>query len=157
MLVFLNFVVACYYSFIMTSNLDIYRSVQELIKQHGLKGASIFAADRIAKLLEQNDHEGACVWRKIRGALLDVSDIKFKDDPAMGGTLVEQEGTTSASDTSQNQTLSPDELARRAKNAEARKRRRAEYEANTTARKCLNCGEEFRSEGAHHRLCNRCK
>lgn len=70
---------------------------------------------------------------------------------------MEQENTMSASETSQNQTLSPDKLARRAKNAEVREQQRAEYEANTTARKCLNCGEEFRSEGAHHRLCNRCR
>ncbi len=63
----------------------------------------------------------------------------------------------SASDTLQSQPLSPDQLARRAKNAEARERHRIEYEKNTTARKCLNCGEEFRSEGAHHRLCNRCR
>ena len=70
---------------------------------------------------------------------------------------MEQEGTTYASDASQDHTLSSDELARRAKRAAARERCRTEYEANTTARKCLNCGEEFRSEGAHHRLCNRCK
>ncbi len=49
------------------------------------------------------------------------------------------------------------QLARQARNAEGRELRRAEYEANTTARKCLNCDEEFRSEGYHHRLCNRCR
>ena len=62
-----------------------------------------------------------------------------------------------ALDDSYNQTLSSEKLAKRAKIAEARERSRAEYEAKTTARKCLNCGEEFRSEGAHHRLCNRCR
>jgi len=70
---------------------------------------------------------------------------------------MEQEGTVSTSETSQNQTLSPDELARRAKNAEVKERRRAEYEANTTVRKCLDCGGDFRSEGVHNRLCNRCR
>ncbi len=68
-----------------------------------------------------------------------------------------QENTISASDTSQNQPLSSNKLERQAKNAEGRERRRAEYEASTTSRKCLNCGEEFRSEGSHHRLCNRCR
>ena len=38
------------------------RSANELIKERGLKGASDYAADRIA-------------------ALLDLSGIKFKDDP----------------------------------------------------------------------------
>ena len=64
----------------MTSNLDIFRTANELLKQHGLKGASSYAADRIATLTDFQDHAGVTVWRKIRAALLDVSDIKFKDD-----------------------------------------------------------------------------
>ncbi len=50
---------------------------------------------------------------------------------------MEHGNTISAPDTSQNQTLSPEKLARQAKNAEAKERNRAEYEANTTVRKCL--------------------
>lgn len=65
----------------MTTNLDIYRTANELIKQHGLKGASDYAADRIATLTDFQDHDGVAIWRKIRAALLDISDIKFKDDP----------------------------------------------------------------------------
>ena len=65
----------------MTSLPDIHRTANELIQQHGLKGASDFAADRIARLLDLQDQAGVAVWRQIRGALLDVSDIKFKDDP----------------------------------------------------------------------------
>ena len=38
----------------MTSDLDIYRAANELIKERGLKGASDYAADRIAALLEMN-------------------------------------------------------------------------------------------------------
>jgi len=63
----------------------------------------------------------------------------------------------SASAPSQQQTLSPGQPAREAKNDAARERKRAEYEASTTARKCLGCGDEFRSEGSHNRLCNRCR
>ena len=63
------------------SDLDIYRTAEELIKQHGLKGASDYSADRIKTLGDFHDHDGVAVWRKIRGALLDLSDIKFKDDP----------------------------------------------------------------------------
>ena len=62
-------------------HLDIHRSAKELIKQHGLKGASDFAADKIATLTDFKDHDGVTVWRRIRAALLDVGDIKFKDEP----------------------------------------------------------------------------
>lgn len=54
-------------------------------------------------------------------------------------------------------TLTDDILAKRAKNAKAKELLRVAYEAKTTARKCLGCGDEFRSEGAHHRMCNRCR
>ncbi|MDA1029791.1 MAG: hypothetical protein O3B41_12165 [Bacteroidetes bacterium] len=56
-------------------DLDIYRAANELIKQHGLKGASDYAADRIKMLLDFQGHDGVAVWRKIRSALLDVSDV----------------------------------------------------------------------------------
>ena len=65
----------------MTPSRDILTSANELIKLHGLKGASDHAADRIADLLERGDDEGVAVWRQIRAALLDVSDIKFPSDP----------------------------------------------------------------------------
>ncbi len=66
----------------MTSDLDLYRAAQELINQHGLKGASDHAADRIAELTERGDLDGAGAWRKIRAALLDLSDVRFKGDAA---------------------------------------------------------------------------
>ncbi len=65
----------------MTPNLYIYRTANELIKERGLKDASDYAADRIARLTDFQYHDGVAVWRKIRGALLDLGDIKFKDDP----------------------------------------------------------------------------
>ena len=65
----------------MTSGLDIYRAASELIKERGLKGASDYAADRIKTLGDFHDHDGVAVWRQIRAALLDVSDIRLKDDP----------------------------------------------------------------------------
>ncbi len=55
----------------MTSDLDTNRAANELIKERGLKGASDYAADRIAALLEMNDIHGANVRRRIRAALLD--------------------------------------------------------------------------------------
>ena len=65
----------------MTHDHDIHRAANELIEQHSLKGASDYAADRIKMLMEVQDHDGVAVWRQIRAALLDVSDIRFKDDP----------------------------------------------------------------------------
>ncbi len=59
----------------MADNPDIYHAANELIKERGLKGASDYAADRIHTLLELGDHDGANVWRRIRAALLDLSDI----------------------------------------------------------------------------------
>ncbi len=65
----------------MADNLDIYYAANELIKERGLKGASDYATYRIHTLLELRDQDGANVWRRIRAALLDLSGIKFKDDP----------------------------------------------------------------------------
>ena len=62
-------------------SIDIYRAANELIKQRGLKGASDYAADKIKSLMDFQDNDGVAVWRHVRAALLDVSDIKFKDDP----------------------------------------------------------------------------
>ena len=41
---------------IMTSDRDIYRAAKLLIDQHGLKGASDYASDRIAALRDKGDH-----------------------------------------------------------------------------------------------------
>ena len=38
------------------------------------------AGERIAELTERGDRAGAFIWRKIRAALLDLSDIRFKGD-----------------------------------------------------------------------------
>ncbi len=59
----------------MTTDLDIYRSANELIKERGLKGATDYATHRIHTLLELGDQDGANVWRRIRAALLDLSGI----------------------------------------------------------------------------------
>ncbi|MCH7775535.1 MAG: hypothetical protein IH878_03200 [Gemmatimonadetes bacterium] len=48
----------------MTSDLDIYRSAQVLVKQHG-EDAPIEAAMRADKLLEAGDLDGYAVWKRI--------------------------------------------------------------------------------------------
>ena len=48
----------------MTSDLDIYRSAHELIKQHG-EAADIEAAMRVDAHLAAGDMEGEAVWLRI--------------------------------------------------------------------------------------------
>ena len=48
----------------MTSDIDTYRSANELIKQHG-EDAPIHAAMRADELMETGDMEGVAVWKRI--------------------------------------------------------------------------------------------
>ena len=52
----------------MTSDLDIYRSANELIKQHG-EDAPIHAAMRADQLMEAGDMEDRAVWLRIVKAI----------------------------------------------------------------------------------------
>ncbi len=52
----------------MISDLDIYRSANELIKQHG-EVADIEAAMRADELMEAGDMEGRAVWLRIVRAI----------------------------------------------------------------------------------------
>ena len=52
----------------MTSDLDIYRSANELIKQHG-DAADIEAAMRADECLAAGDIEGEAVWLRIVKAI----------------------------------------------------------------------------------------
>ena len=52
----------------MTSDLDIYRSASELIKQHG-EDAPILAAMRADELMETGDMDGRAVWLRIVKAI----------------------------------------------------------------------------------------
>ncbi len=52
----------------MTSDLDIYRSANELIKQHG-EAADIEAAMRADECLAAGDMEGEAVWIRIVRAI----------------------------------------------------------------------------------------
>ncbi len=52
----------------MTSDLDIYRSANELIKQHG-EDAPILAAMRADELMETGDMDGRAVWLRIVKAI----------------------------------------------------------------------------------------
>ncbi len=52
----------------MTSDIDIYRAANELIKQHGAD-APIHAARRADELLEAGDMDGQAVWKRILAAV----------------------------------------------------------------------------------------
>ncbi len=61
----------------MIPDLDIYRSAQALIKQHG-QDAPIEAAMRADAMLEAGDLDGCAVWRRIVKA---VEELLSKERP----------------------------------------------------------------------------
>ncbi len=61
----------------MTSDLDIYRSATELIKQHG-EAADIEAAMRADERLAAGDMEGEAVWLRIVKA---IEELQSKERP----------------------------------------------------------------------------
>ena len=52
----------------MTADIDIYRTANELIKQHG-EDAPIHAAMRADKMLEAGDLDGLANWNRILRAI----------------------------------------------------------------------------------------
>ncbi len=61
----------------MTSDLDIYRSANELIEQHG-DAADIEAAMRADERLAAGDMEGRAVWLRILKA---IAELLAKERP----------------------------------------------------------------------------
>ena len=57
----------------MTSDLDIYRSANELIEQHR-EDAPIHAAMRADELMDAGDMEGVTVWKMILKAIKELLD-----------------------------------------------------------------------------------
>ena len=63
----------------MTSDLDVYRSANELIKQYG-DAANIDAAMRADELMDAGDMEGEAVWLRIVKAIEELlSEERPKD------------------------------------------------------------------------------
>ena len=63
----------------MTSDLDIYRSANELIKQHG-EDAPILAAMRADELMETGDMDGRAVWLRIVKAIEELQSQERPED-----------------------------------------------------------------------------
>ena len=59
----------------VTTDLDIYRSAQVLIREHG-KGAAQEASRRADAMLEKGDMKGAAVWRRVLRA---VEELRRKE------------------------------------------------------------------------------
>ncbi len=59
----------------MTSDLDIYRSANLLVKQHG-EDAPIEVAMRAAAMLDKGDLDGAAVWKRILRAVEEVQRVE---------------------------------------------------------------------------------
>ena len=63
----------------MTSDIDIYRSANELIKQHG-DAADIESAMRADERLAAGDMEGEAVWLRIVKAIEELLSEERPDD-----------------------------------------------------------------------------
>ncbi len=63
----------------MTSDLDIYRSANELIKQFG-DAADIEAAMRADELMDAGDMEGEAVWLRIVKAVEELQSEERPED-----------------------------------------------------------------------------
>ena len=66
----------------MTSDLDIHRAANELIKQHGGK-ASVYAALKAEELLAAGAVEGKAVWVRIAKAVEELLSDKQADGMAI--------------------------------------------------------------------------
>ena len=65
----------------MTSDLDIYRAANVLVRQHGDE-APIHAAMRHDKLLDAGDLDGCVVWKRIIRA---IDELLSREPPAGAG------------------------------------------------------------------------
>ncbi len=65
----------------MVSDLDIYRSAQVLVKQHG-QDAPIHAAMRADAMLEAGDLDGLAVWKRILRAVEEMQRAEPRPDEA---------------------------------------------------------------------------
>ncbi len=66
----------------MIPDLDIFRSAQVLVKQHG-QDAPIHAAMRADELLEAGDLDGVAVWRRILRAIEELQGTVPRPDEAV--------------------------------------------------------------------------
>ncbi len=61
----------------MTSDLDIYRSAQALVKHNG-QDAPIHAAMRADAMLEKGDMDGCAVWKRVLRAVEELQRVELR-------------------------------------------------------------------------------
>ncbi len=66
----------------MTSDLDIYRSANLLVKRHG-EDAPIHAAMRADAMLEAGDLDGYAVWKRVLRAVKELRGVVPKPGEAV--------------------------------------------------------------------------
>ena len=66
----------------MTSDLDIFRSANLLIKQHG-QDAAIHAAMNADAMLDKGDLDGLAVWKRILRAVEELQGVAPKPGEAV--------------------------------------------------------------------------
>lgn len=67
----------------MTDEIDIYRTANLLMKQHGEMEAAIHAAQRADELMAAGDMEGRRVWLEVLEAVKELSDAEPPSDGAI--------------------------------------------------------------------------
>ncbi len=65
----------------MTSDLDIFRSANVLIREHG-KDAALEAAQRADAMLERGDMDGCTVWKRIVAAVGEIERTERRENEA---------------------------------------------------------------------------
>ena len=65
----------------MTSDLDIFRTANVLIREHGA-GAALEAAQRADAMLERGDMDGCALWKRIVVAIEEIERTERRDGEA---------------------------------------------------------------------------
>ena len=65
----------------MITDLDIYRSANVLIHEHG-EDAALEAAQRADAMLERGDMEGCAVWKRIVAAVEEIERAERRENEA---------------------------------------------------------------------------
>ena len=65
----------------MTSDLDIFRTANVLIREHGA-GAALEAAQRARAMLERGDMGGCAVWKRILAAVEEIERTERRENDA---------------------------------------------------------------------------
>ncbi len=68
----------------VTPDLDIYRTANTLLKQHGDLGAELHAAQRADELLEAGDVDGRRVWLRVLEAVQELTSKEPPGNPLRG-------------------------------------------------------------------------